>query len=195
MLNAIFVKTEEIGACFLVSEKTSQNCCQNAGGTHIIVCGTKVVFINIGMKNSGDTKTRHTIGSVARMLDVSVQTLRLYERRGLLLAEKSAGNQRFYSESDIERLKCIRMAINDHKISIEGIRRIQSMIPCWEHVQCPMEERLACPAYTASEAGCWTYRHKANECRDRDCLHCEVYLLAGDCGKIKSLLHHQSNLT
>lgn len=147
------------------------------------------------MKNSEDKETLHTIGSVARLLGVSVQTLRLYERRGLILAKKSAGNQRLYSELDIERLKCIRLAINDHKISIEGIRRIQSMVPCWEHVQCPKEQRLTCPAYTGSDAGCWTYKHKTNECADRDCLHCEVYLLAGDCGKIKSLLHHQSILT
>lgn len=130
------------------------------------------------------------IGSVARILGVSVQTLRMYERRGLILAQKSAGNQRLYSQSDIERLKCIRTSITKHKISIEGIRRIQSMIPCWENVQCPMEQRTQCPAYVGSDAGCWTYEHKKNDCADRDCQHCKVYLLAGDCEQIKSLVHH-----
>lgn len=143
--------------------------------------------------NDNDNKETplFSIGTVARMLGVSVQTLRLYERRGLILAQKSSGNQRLYSESDVERLKCIRASISKHKISIEGIRRIQSMVPCWENVQCPMEQRMACPAFIASDAGCWTYKHKTNVCAGRDCRHCKVYLLAGDCEKIKSLVHHQ----
>jgi MerR family transcriptional regulator/heat shock protein HspR len=146
------------------------------------------------MENTNNDKTPlHTIGSVARILGVSVQTLRMYERRGLILAQKSAGNQRLYSQSDIERLKCIRMSISKHKISIEGIRRIQSMIPCWENVQCPMEQRVECPAFAESDAGCWTYKHKSNVCAGRDCLHCNVYLLAGDCEQIKSLVHHQTS--
>jgi MerR family transcriptional regulator/heat shock protein HspR len=146
------------------------------------------------MENTNNDKTPlHTIGSVARILGVSVQTLRMYERRGLILAQKSAGNQRLYSQSDIERLKCIRMSISKHKVSIEGIRRIQSMIPCWENVQCPMEQRVECPAFAESDAGCWTYKHKSNVCAGRDCLHCNVYLLAGDCEQIKSLVHHQTS--
>jgi len=132
---------------------------------------------------------KFTIGTVGRMLRVSEQTLRLYERRGLILAHKSGGNQRRYSQSDVERLQCIRDAITKYKISIEGIRRIQSMIPCWKYVQCPAEQRLSCPAYSTPEAGCWTYKHKNNVCEDLDCLNCQVYLLSSDCEKIKSLIH------
>lgn len=147
------------------------------------------------MNDTDNNQTpQYSIGTVARMLGVSVFTLRLYEQRGLILTYKSEGKQRLYSESDIERLKCIRAAISDHKISIEGIRRIQSMVPCWENVKCQMEQRLACPAYAASEAGCWTYNHKSNVCAGLDCLRCNVYLVSGDCGKIKSLVHHQPNL-
>jgi MerR family transcriptional regulator, heat shock protein HspR len=154
--------------------------------------GIILVFINIGMKEDEKIETLlYSIGTVARMLGVSVFTLRMYERRGLILARKSAGNQRLYSQSDIDRLKCIRTSISKHKISIEGIRRIQSMVPCWENVQCPMEQRMQCPAFTASDAGCWTYKHQTNVCAGRDCLQCKVYLLAGDCEQIKSLVHHQ----
>ena len=156
--------------------------------------GIMLVFINIGMYDNDNKETPlYSIGTVARMLGVSVQTLRLYERRGLILVHKSGGNQRLYSHSDIERLKCIRTAISKHKISIEGIRRMQAMVPCWENVQCPMRQRMACPAFTASDAGCWTYKHKTNVCAGRDCLHCRVYLLSGDCEQIKSLVHHQPN--
>jgi MerR family transcriptional regulator/heat shock protein HspR len=132
-----------------------------------------------------------TIGTVARMLGVSVATLRLYERKGLLLVQKSDGNQRLYSKKDVERLLCIRSAINENKISIEGIRRIHSMIPCWEYVQCPPEQRPACPAYNSPEAGCWTYKHQANACADRICVDCEVYRLASDCGHIKQIVYQR----
>jgi hypothetical protein len=142
------------------------------------------------MKKPDKNTPKHPIGFVADKLGVSVETIRLYERRGLILITKTDGNQRLYSDSDIERLKCIRTAINDHKISIEGIRRIQSFVPCWEHVQCSLEQRAHCPAYHRSDAGCWTYKHKENECAGKECRDCAVYQLSGDCGKIKSLIHN-----
>jgi MerR family transcriptional regulator, heat shock protein HspR len=141
-------------------------------------------------KNQGDTPS-YSIGTVARLLGVSVEVIRLYERRGLMLACRSDGKQRLYSDSDVERLRCIRAAINDHKISIEGIRRIHSMIPCWEHVRCPAGERNACPAYHLSQAGCWTYKHLENACAQRDCRSCQVYQLSSDCEKVKGLIQHR----
>jgi MerR family transcriptional regulator/heat shock protein HspR len=131
-----------------------------------------------------------SIGKVAEKLGVSVETIRLYERKGLILSTKTGGNQRLFSDSDIERLKCIRTAINEHKISIEGIRRIQSLVPCWEHMQCPAVQRDKCPAYHRPDAGCWTYNHKQNNCAERECRECKVYQLSGDCENIKSLIHH-----
>ena len=135
----------------------------------------------------------HPIGAVARRLGISVETIRLYERRGLLLTVKTEGNQRLYSESDIDRIACIRTAINDHKISIEGIRRIQSLVPCWEYVHCPDAQRRKCPAYRRPDAGCWTYAHSKNACAGRACRDCGIYRLSGDCEKIKSLIHHTDN--
>ncbi len=131
-----------------------------------------------------------SIGEVAEILKISVETIRLYERRGLILTVKADNSQRVFSDSDVERIKCIRTAINDHKISIEGIRRIQSLIPCWEHVQCPVERREKCPAFFRTDAGCWTYKDKEDDCATRDCRSCKIYQLSGDCEKIKSLIHH-----
>jgi len=129
-----------------------------------------------------------TVGTVARMLGISVQMLRLYEQRGLLLVKKSAGNQRLYSPTDVERLKCIRHAITEEKISIEGIRKIHALIPCWVHVNCPIEQRSICPAYERNDAGCWTYKHQTNVCADHNCHECENYLLSSNCGEIKKLI-------
>ncbi len=132
----------------------------------------------------------YSIGEAAEMLKISVETIRLYERRGLLLTVKTGNSQRVFSESDIERIRCIRTAINEHKISIEGIRRIQSFVPCWELIGCPVEERDKCPAYLRSDAGCWTYKEKQANCANRDCRSCKVYRLSGNCDNIKLLIHH-----
>jgi MerR family transcriptional regulator/heat shock protein HspR len=137
----------------------------------------------------------YSIGEVAKLLDVSVQILRLYEERGLVLIQKSAGHQRIYKEDDIERIRCIRMAINEQKISMEGIRRIHSLIPCWEIVSCPAENRNDCPAYGSHNAGCWTYEQKNTDCSTRNCRTCKVYQLSSDCGNIKKLIQRSLSIS
>ena len=145
--------------------------------------------MNITMCLDENDRPLFTIGTAARILGVSVPTLRLYERKGLLLARKSDGNQRLYSKRDLERIRCIRSAINEHKISIEGIRRIHSMIPCWKYVHCSPEQQLTCPAYNSPEAGCWTYKHQGNACAERVCHDCQVYQLSSDCKDIKQMVY------
>ena len=134
----------------------------------------------------------YSIGTVARMLGISVFTLRMYEREGLMISHKAPSTHRLYSQSDIERLKCIRSAIKEEKISIAGIRKIYSMIPCWDIANCSRSNRKKCPAYAGHARPCWTYDHKHNACKKIDCRSCEVYKLSSDCDKIKASI---TNLT
>jgi len=126
-----------------------------------------------------------TIGTVARLLGVSVHTLRMYERKGLVLPMHAESGHRLYSQHDLDRLKCIRSAINVDKISIEGIRRVFTLIPCWAIVNCPAGDRDACPAYTGHCGPCWTAGEKGNFCRERQCRECEVYVKFAECGSVK----------
>jgi MerR family transcriptional regulator, heat shock protein HspR len=134
----------------------------------------------------------YSIGTVARMLGISVFTLRMYEREGLLVAHKSASTHRLYSQLDIERLKCIRRAITEEKMSIAGIRKVYSMIPCWDIVGCAESHRKKCPAYSGHALPCWSYEHQQNACTKLDCRTCDVYQLSSDCDKIKASI---ANLT
>lgn len=133
-------------------------------------------------------KPLYSIGTAARMLGVSVQTVRLYERSGLIVPYKGETNQRRYSDSDIERLRCIRAAINGEKMSIEGIRRVLSLIPCWAIVHCTAADRESCPAYNGHSEPCWALRKKGSFCSERDCRTCEVYTNFADCHSIKEKL-------
>jgi MerR family transcriptional regulator, heat shock protein HspR len=147
------------------------------------------------MSKADQTVPAMSIGEVAKKLGISPESIRLYERKGLMVITKTDGNQRVFSQSDLERIECIRIAINEYKISIEGIRRIQSLVPCWDHVQCTTKERERCPAYHRPDAGCWTYNHKQNTCADRICRDCMVYQRSGDCEEIKTLIHHKVGIS
>lgn len=130
----------------------------------------------------------YTISTAARLLGISVHTIRMYEKEGLVLPFKSPGNQRRYSDLDLERIRCIRRAINGDKVGIEGIRRMLALIPCWALVNCTEKDRENCEAFRSYMRPCWTYEHKNNLCRDRNCFECEVYNTFGDCGSIKEKL-------
>ena len=127
----------------------------------------------------------YSIGTAARMLGISVQTLRMYENEGLVLSYKTSGKQRLYSQTDIERLVCIRKAIKEEKISIHGIRHIHALIPCWSIVRCPDKEQRECQAFKSRQGGCWTFKHTNNVCAKRECRLCEVYMLSTNCEHIK----------
>lgn len=141
----------------------------------------------------------YSIGTAARMTGVSVHTLRMYEREGLIIPVKSPGNQRLYSNSDIERIRCIRLAITEAKISIAGIKHIQAMIPCWQIINCSVEQRNNCDAYKNSTAGCWTLKHKKNVCAKLECRECIVYQKASNCSGVRELMKsvttHRTGLT
>ena len=140
------------------------------------------------MNKNISTEPNYTISTAARLLGISVPTLRMYEKEGLILPFKSNGNQRRYSEMDLERIRCIRKAINEDKIGIEGIRRILALIPCWAIVNCSEIERQNCEAFNNYTKPCWTYKHNNNLCKELDCFSCEVYNSFGDCGSIKEKL-------
>jgi MerR family transcriptional regulator/heat shock protein HspR len=112
----------------------------------------------------------------------------MYEREGLIIPQKTSGNQRNYSIADIDRLKCIRKAINEHKISINGIKTIYSLIPCWELVGCSDKDRQICKAFHGHTEPCWTYDHPNTACEKKDCYDCEVYLDYSNCGEVKKLI-------
>ena len=130
----------------------------------------------------------YPIRTAAKLLGISISTLRMYEKEGLIIPHKTEGNQRIYSEADLERLRCIRRAINESKISINGIKTIYSLIPCWEVVKCSEEDRNICDAFQNHEQPCWTFRHPNTACENLDCKECEVYTNYSECGKVKGLI-------
>jgi MerR family transcriptional regulator/heat shock protein HspR len=66
-------------------------------------------------------ETYYAIGVVAKMFNIHQQTLRLYEREGLLKPGRSHGNTRLYSEKDLERLELILNLSRDMGVNLAGV--------------------------------------------------------------------------
>jgi len=139
---------------------------------------------NMNENNESLNTPLFSISTAAKLLNISVHTLRMYEKEGLILPYKKETNHRLYSHSDIERIKCIRRAINESKISIAGIKTIYSLVPCYEIIKCPKENRNSCGAYSSHSSPCWTFNHK-DYCEKLKCRDCVVYKNYFECKEIK----------
>ena len=69
----------------------------------------------------------YTISAVAEQYDIHPQTLRLYEREGLLKPSRSVGNTRLYEDSDLERLEVILSLTRDLGVNLAGVEIILNM--------------------------------------------------------------------
>lgn len=67
------------------------------------------------------------ISAVSEMYDIHPQTLRLYEREGLLRPSRSEGNTRLYTDEDLERLEFILNLARDLGVNIAGIAIVLQM--------------------------------------------------------------------
>lgn len=79
------------------------------------------------MATKRKSKGAYMISAVAEMYQIHPQTLRLYEREGLLRPSRSEGNTRLYTDEDLERLEFILNLARDLGVNIAGIGVILQM--------------------------------------------------------------------
>lgn len=72
-------------------------------------------------------KGYYHISAVARMYNIHPQTLRLYEREGLIQPSRSEGNTRLYTQEDLEQLEVILNLIRDLGVNLAGVEVILNM--------------------------------------------------------------------
>jgi MerR family transcriptional regulator, heat shock protein HspR len=69
----------------------------------------------------------YTIKIAAELCGMHEQSLRMYERRGLITPRRSAGNFRYYSDADIEQIRFIKRLIDDLGVNLAGVEVILRM--------------------------------------------------------------------
>ena len=90
------------------------------------------------MKTRG--KAAHMISNVASTYKIHPQTLRLYERQGLLKPSRSEGNTRLYTNEDLERLDVILNLTRDLGVNLAGVEIILNMRDKMEEMQKEIKE-------------------------------------------------------
>jgi MerR family transcriptional regulator/heat shock protein HspR len=73
----------------------------------------------------------YTISSVAEIYNIHPQTLRLYEREGLLAPSRSVGNTRLYEDGDLERLEIILSLTRELGVNLAGVEIILTCAKKW----------------------------------------------------------------
>jgi MerR family transcriptional regulator, heat shock protein HspR len=92
------------------------------------------------MPSKRKSKGAYMISAVAEMYDIHPQTLRLYEREGLLKPSRTEGNTRLYTDEDLERLEFILNLARDLGVNIAGIAIILQMRERMEAMNQQMQE-------------------------------------------------------
>src|SRR6266700_3633374 len=86
------------------------------------------------------SKAAYMISSVAEQFQLHPQTLRLYEREGLLKPSRSEGNTRLYTADDLERLEVILKLTRDLGVNLAGVEIILNMREKMSEMQRQIED-------------------------------------------------------
>ncbi|MEX2535866.1 MAG: helix-turn-helix transcriptional regulator [Trueperaceae bacterium] len=87
-------------------------------------------------------KPLYVISVAAELVDMHPQTLRLYERKGLIEPSRSAGKTRLYSQRDIEQLREIRRLTQELGVNLAGVEEIIKLRLKLDQLQDNMEIRI-----------------------------------------------------
>jgi MerR family transcriptional regulator/heat shock protein HspR len=133
------------------------------------------------------------IGVLAQRVGLSVSAVRKYEREGLLIAHRTETGHRLFSHEDIRRVKNIQLLIQKLGLNIEGIRRMQSLLPCWDLLPCTPETRKDCPGSNDDRRPCWMIKGLPCAPQGNECRQCVVYRFGSLCIQdIKKLLYEKN---
>jgi MerR family transcriptional regulator/heat shock protein HspR len=75
------------------------------------------------------------ISDAARMLDMHPQTLRKYERLGLVRPARTVGSMRLYSRDEIERLRFIKRLVDESGVNLAGVQQLLSVAEAMQRIR------------------------------------------------------------
>jgi MerR family transcriptional regulator/heat shock protein HspR len=86
-----------------------------------------------------DDRPRYMISVAAELVGMHPQTLRMYEQKGLVQPQRTAGNTRLYSEVDLERLRLIQRLTTQLGLNLAGVEVVLGLEEQLQRMQAQME--------------------------------------------------------
>ena len=86
-----------------------------------------------------DERPRYMISVAAELVGMHPQTLRMYEQKGLVRPQRTAGNTRLYSEADLERLRLIQRLTGELGLNLAGVEAVIGLEEQLQRMQARME--------------------------------------------------------
>jgi MerR family transcriptional regulator, heat shock protein HspR len=74
------------------------------------------------------------ISTAAEQLGMHPQTLRKYERLGLIRPSRTVGSMRLYAREELERLRLIKQMVDDHGINLAGVQRLLALAEVMQRI-------------------------------------------------------------
>ena len=99
------------------------------------------------------------ISVAARLLEMHPQTLRKYEREGLIAPSRTSGNLRLYSDEDLERLRQVKHLVGERGLNLAGVQLALELtmqlraIRAWLDEQAKVEDDQSAATFRAEVAG------------------------------------------
>jgi MerR family transcriptional regulator/heat shock protein HspR len=93
-----------------------------------------------GRSTTTSEEELYFISVAARMLGMHPQTLRKYERLGLVQPSRTIGSMRLYSRDELERLKVIKRLVDKGGINLAGVQRLLSVAEVVQRIRPLMRE-------------------------------------------------------
>ncbi|MFC1893427.1 MerR family transcriptional regulator [Chloroflexota bacterium] len=114
----------------------------------------------------------YSIGVVSELLEIHPETIRTWEKSGVVQPPQRRGGKRFYSERDFKRLQFVHNLVKEG-LTLRAVLYYLRLYPCWKTVDC--DSCLHTSAQTGSAKYCWqeagTYCQAAAD--QSPCLNCE----------------------
>jgi MerR family transcriptional regulator/heat shock protein HspR len=85
------------------------------------------------------------ISMAARLLDMHPQTLRKYERLGLVRPTRTVGSMRVYSQDELDRLKLIKYFVDEEGVNLAGVQRLLDIAEAVQRLRPLMQESVTKP--------------------------------------------------
>ncbi len=96
-------------------------------------------------RSDGDREPVYTIAVAARLTSMHPQTLRKYERLGLVRPTRTIGSMRLYSREELERLRLIKHLVDEAGVNLAGVQRLLTIAEAVQRIRPLVREDASRP--------------------------------------------------